>query len=62
MFNSMLLLTVFVLLFASSFSKPLHVPEHCASTSGKLFRACIRQAIIDTTGMYINNAYAFDTW
>nr|WCC62958.1 ORF3 protein [Bat Coronavirus TpGX16] len=56
-----LLLILVTLLFANAFSKPLYVPEHCQSYTGKLLQACIRSAKIDTSGMYTNRVIAVPT-
>nr|WCC63647.1 ORF3 protein [Bat Coronavirus TpGD17] len=56
-FNATAILLVLV---ANAFSKPLYVPEHCVGMSGTLFQACIRQTMVDTTGMYTNSAMSYD--
>nr|AWH65878.1 ORF3 [Tylonycteris bat coronavirus HKU4] len=45
---------------ANAFSNPLYVPEHCVGMPGTLFQACIRQTMVDTTGMYTNSAMSYD--
>nr|WCC62928.1 ORF3 protein [Bat Coronavirus HlHI19]WCC62950.1 ORF3 protein [Bat Coronavirus TpGX16] len=55
-----LLLILVTLLFANAFSKPLYVPEHCQSYTGKLLQACIRSAKIDTSGIH-NRVIAIPT-
>nr|WCC63674.1 ORF3 protein [Bat Coronavirus TpGX16] len=51
---------IFLVLVANAFSKPLYIPEHCGSMSGTLLQACIRQTMVDTTGMYTNSAMSYD--
>lgn len=51
---------IFLVLVANAVSKPLYIPEHCGSMSGTLLQACIRQTMVDTTGMYTNSAMSYD--
>lgn len=50
-----------LLLLAGAFSVPVEVylPEHCNNFSGRLFRACIRTARNDATGVYSGRVIVF---